>query len=178
LLDRKGRLKVADFGLAVTLGASRRSLELAARSQLGQLFGYLRAEAQKSELHEVEREIFGKLLALGLTLLKYFLAKKGFRSFRLGASTATCKPSTGSTTMPMHDSNKRNLLYFSNASMRGLYDTMETWQAVNEKRLLSLSIERDDGMFCCIALTNPTEVVICDGIDAYVSSGALHVRVQ
>jgi hypothetical protein len=63
----------------------------------------------------------------------------------------------------MADDNKRNLLYFEGASMPELYDTMSTWQDNNRKRLLSVNIQQDQGKFCCIALTNPTEVVIMDG---------------
>jgi hypothetical protein len=58
------------------------------------------------------------------------------------------------------DTNKRNLVYFENPSMRGLYACMEEWQQVNNRRLLSVSIQQDDGNYCCIGLTNPTEVVI------------------
>ena len=46
--------------------------------------------------------------------------------------------------------------------MRELYDCMQAWQLANQKRLLSVSIQEDGGKFCCIALTNPTEVVIAD----------------
>jgi|CXWL01.1.fsa_nt_gi hypothetical protein len=60
------------------------------------------------------------------------------------------------------DNNARNLLYFENATMSGLYADMEAWQHQREKRLLSLSIEKDGDKFCCIALGNPTEVIICD----------------
>lgn len=60
----------------------------------------------------------------------------------------------------MPESNKRNLLYFESPSMRGLYDYMEDWQNTNRKRLLSISVQQDAGNFCCIALTNPSEVVI------------------
>lgn len=60
----------------------------------------------------------------------------------------------------MSEMNKRNLVYFENPSMRGLYDCMDEWQQTNNKRLLSISVQRDSGNFCCIALTNPTEVVI------------------
>ncbi len=62
----------------------------------------------------------------------------------------------------MSEQNKNNLLYFEFPTMRGLYDCMEDWQNTNHKRLLSLSIQQDGGKFCCIALTNPTEVVITD----------------
>ena len=79
----------------------------------------------------------------------------------------------------MSEQNKRNLVYFESPSMRGLYESMENWQRSNHKRLLSISIQQDGGTFCCIALTNPTEVVITnqDGIDwAEVSDGKLSVK--
>jgi len=80
----------------------------------------------------------------------------------------------------MSDPNKRNLLYFEDTTMRGLYDSMEEWQEAHDRRLLSLSIEKDGDSYCCIALTNPTEVVITsrDGKNhAYVSSNStLSVR--
>jgi hypothetical protein len=60
----------------------------------------------------------------------------------------------------MSDENKRNLQFFEAHSMRELYDCMQAWQEGNRKRLLSVSIQQDGGKFCCIALTNPTEVVI------------------
>ncbi len=78
----------------------------------------------------------------------------------------------------MPDDNKHNLLYFENESMRGLYEDMEAWQNGNNKRLLSVSIETDAGKFCCIALTNPTEVVIVTGSGgnaAKVNQGFLYV---
>ncbi len=56
----------------------------------------------------------------------------------------------------MSDDNKRNLQYFEAPSMKELYESMETWQVENKKRLLSVSIERDADKFCCIALTNPS----------------------
>jgi hypothetical protein len=63
----------------------------------------------------------------------------------------------------MSDDNKHNILYFESASMKELYETMQTWQNENEKRFLSLSLEWDGGKLCCIALTNPSEVVIVHG---------------
>lgn len=60
----------------------------------------------------------------------------------------------------MSDMNKRNLIYFENPSMRGLYECMDEWQQANNRRLLSISVQQDSGNYCCIALTNPTEVVI------------------
>ena len=79
----------------------------------------------------------------------------------------------------MNDPNKRNLQYFENASMKGLYGDMEDWQNTNQKRLLSTSIQKDGGKFCCVALSNPSEVVIVDGAGkdgAYVSLGRLRVK--
>ena len=63
----------------------------------------------------------------------------------------------------MNDPNKRNLQYFKNTSMDGLYADMEDWQNTNQKRLLSISIQKDGDMFCCVALSNPSEVIICNG---------------
>jgi hypothetical protein len=60
----------------------------------------------------------------------------------------------------MSDENKRNLVYFESASMRGLYDSMDEWQNTHQKRLLSVSIQQDGGNYCCIALTNPMEVIL------------------
>ena len=78
----------------------------------------------------------------------------------------------------MTDDNKMNLVYFESTSMRGLYEAMREWQEANRKRLLSTSIQKDGGLFCCIALTNPSEVVIVcgNGMDqAYVSGGCVSV---
>lgn len=80
----------------------------------------------------------------------------------------------------MTDENKRNLLYFEAPSMRDLYTDMEAWQERHDKRLLSTNIQRDGELFCCIALSNPTEVVICDGSGAgqvAVSQACLEVKV-
>ena len=57
--------------------------------------------------------------------------------------------------------NKENLQYFENKTMRGLFDDMKEWQGINQKRLLSNQIQKDGDLFTCIALTNPTEVVLC-----------------
>ena len=71
----------------------------------------------------------------------------------------------------MSDTNKRNLVYFENPSMRGLYASMDEWQQANNRRLLSISVQQDGGNYCCIALTNPTEVVITS------ADGKRHVHV-
>jgi hypothetical protein len=60
----------------------------------------------------------------------------------------------------MSDENKRNLQFFEACSMRELYECMQAWQDINQKRLLSVSVQEERGKFCCIALTNPSEVVI------------------
>ncbi len=60
----------------------------------------------------------------------------------------------------MSDDNKQNLQFFEGSSMRELYDRMRAWQDENRKRFLSVSVQNDGGVFCCIAFTNPTEVVI------------------
>ncbi len=79
----------------------------------------------------------------------------------------------------MLNDNKNNLVYFESSTMKGLYEIMENWQKNYKKRLLSTNIQKDKGKFCCIALTNPTEVIIMDGngSGAGVSSdGFLFVR--
>ena len=63
----------------------------------------------------------------------------------------------------MIDDNNRNLQYFDADSMAGLFDAMQAWQTEHQKRLLSVAIQSDGGRFCCIALTNPMEVIICHG---------------
>ncbi len=77
------------------------------------------------------------------------------------------------------DENKRNLLYFESDSMKGLYETIEEWQQCNQKRILSTNIQKDNGIFCCIALSNPSEVIICCGNgknQADVTAGMLNTR--
>tara|TARA_B100000029_G_scaffold11981_1_gene12698 strand:+ start:324 stop:581 length:258 start_codon:yes stop_codon:yes gene_type:complete len=60
----------------------------------------------------------------------------------------------------MAENNKHNILYFEGQSMRDLHSNMDEWQKENEKRFLSMSINKDGDNYCCIALTNPSEVVI------------------
>ena len=57
--------------------------------------------------------------------------------------------------------NKENLQYFEATSMKGLFNSMKDWQEKQQKRLLSTNIQQEGDMFSCIALTNPTEVVLC-----------------
>ncbi len=78
----------------------------------------------------------------------------------------------------MPDDNKRNLLFFESPTVRDLYATMDEWQKTNRKRMQSVSIHKDGEMFCCIALTNPNEVIItdADGDQALVQGGVLWVK--
>lgn len=71
---------------------------------------------------------------------------------------------------PRSAANKRNVLYFEAPSMKKLFNSLDAWQRKEKKRLLSVSVQRDAEMFCCIALTNPSEVVIVDG--CHVKGGA------
>lgn len=72
----------------------------------------------------------------------------------------------------MQDDNKRNLMFIENPSVRGLYEQLDEWQKANRKRLHSVQIQKDGDNFCCIALTNPTEVIITD------ESGCFHAEVN
>lgn len=83
----------------------------------------------------------------------------------------------------MPDANKRNLQYFEAPSMGQLFRAMQAWQVDNEKRFLSISIEKDADNFCCIGLTNPSEVVIMGQSssssqykEAYVDNHCLQTR--
>ena len=74
--------------------------------------------------------------------------------------------------------NKKNLLYFEGSSMKELYQNMEDWQNENQKRLLSLSIEKEDDIYCCIGLSNPTEVTIVDFLgDVCTYDGKVNVSI-
>lgn len=69
--------------------------------------------------------------------------------------------------------NKINTLYFEGSTMKELYGIIQKWKNKEQKRLLSLSIQKDGEYFACIALSNPTEVVITDRSGqnyAYVNS--------
>lgn len=79
----------------------------------------------------------------------------------------------------MSDQNNDNLLYFENESIQELYKSLEKWQKINKKRFLSINIQKDQGVFCCIALINPMEVQICNGGNSYqagVYNGQLQVK--
>ena len=70
--------------------------------------------------------------------------------------------------------NKENLQYFEATSMKGLFNNMKDWQVKNEKRLLSTNIQQEGDVFTCIALTNPSEVVLCDQYGDYIETEDLH----
>ncbi len=56
--------------------------------------------------------------------------------------------------------NKRNIHFFQNPTMAGLYSDMDQWQETHRKRFAPIDVQKDADQFCCIALTNPTEVII------------------
>ena len=74
----------------------------------------------------------------------------------------------------MSGNNKHNILYFEGSTMQELHKSMDKWQKDNEKRYLSMSVEKDGDLFCCLALTNPTEVDIVD----WNYSGSLPVSIE
>ena len=74
--------------------------------------------------------------------------------------------------------NKENLQYFENSSMRGLYNEMKGWQEKHQKRLLSTDIQQDGELFTCIALTNPSEVIICGGNSNHGQAAVYHGFLQ
>ena len=85
----------------------------------------------------------------------------------------------------MDKNNKHNILYFEAQSMKDLHSNMDEWQKDNEKRFLSMSVNKDGDNYCCIALTNPSEVTITNdelnvnlvGVntsdDVYITAGTL-----
>ncbi len=87
-------------------------------------------------------------------------------------------PQTKKEELDMPTDNKQNLQYFESSSMRGLFQSMDNWQRENHKRLLSVNIQKDAKNFCCIALTNPSEVVLTDtdGIALQIWHGRLAVE--
>lgn len=81
------------------------ALELQAHGELRDLIAYAVGEAQGQELHEVEREVFARVLALGRTLVKRVLAEKG-----TGKTGATVTLADGDE-LPFHA--VRTRCYFS-----------------------------------------------------------------
>ena len=79
--------------------------------------------------------------------------------------------------------NKLNSLYFEAPTMKALFVQLQAWQVEHRKRLLNIQIQREGELLCCIALTNPTEVLIVSGAGlganyANVSGGALRVETK
>jgi len=72
--------------------------------------------------------------------------------------------------------NNENLQYFESSSMRGLYNEMKGWQEEHQKRLLSTDIQQDGELFTCVALTNPSEVIIVNGSGYNRDKKGVHVR--
>jgi len=64
--------------------------------------------------------------------------------------------------------NKKNLYYFNAPTMKALHKELDDWQEENQKRFLQLNVQKEGSEFCCLALTNPTEVVIMDKFGTYV----------
>ena len=46
--------------------------------------------------------------------------------------------------------NKKNLQYFENKTMRGLFEDMQTWQEDNQKKPSLLSTETERRRFVCL----------------------------
>ena len=81
------------------------ALELEARCTFAELQSYVTGEALEQELHVVEREILGRILALGRVALKQMLAAKG-----TGSVGRTLRTAEGQE-MPLHSVRTRQ--YFS-----------------------------------------------------------------
>jgi hypothetical protein len=56
--------------------------------------------------------------------------------------------------------NKKNIYFFEAENTFQLFEKLKMWQDENEKRFLSVNVVKEGEKICCIALTNPTEVVI------------------
>ena len=72
---------------------------------------------------------------------------------------------------------EHNLQYFEAASMRELFQSMQAWQDENDKRFLSIEIEKDNDKFCCISLTNPMQDSFGTG-NARVEHGRVYVDIR
>jgi len=75
-------------------------------------------------------------------------------------------------------SNKNNIMYFEGSNMGDLFDKLNAWQLTNKKRFLSITTDKQpNGSIACIALSNPSEVIIVDPRDGYparvTSNGSL-----
>jgi hypothetical protein len=72
----------------------------------------------------------------------------------------------------MADADERNLLYFEGNSVRNLYDQLDEWQRLNQRRLYSVSVLQEGHGYSAIALAHPLEVVITS------ASGKRHATVS
>ena len=79
----------------------------------------------------------------------------------------------------MSSESHMNSEYCEAATMKELYVMIARWQEENKKRMLSLAVDKCRGGLCCLAVTNPMEVVIVTppgaGPGAKVDRGRLHV---
>jgi hypothetical protein len=55
----------------------KKTLLIEAREKFDGILDYITGDAQKEQIHEVERTLFGKLIQLGKTLLELFIERKG-----------------------------------------------------------------------------------------------------
>jgi hypothetical protein len=60
----------------------------------------------------------------------------------------------------MPDASKHSLQYFESPSMRGLHESMNTWQLDTNRRISSFSIQHDGGNYCAIAVAGPIEITV------------------
>jgi len=70
----------------------------------------------------------------------------------------------------MPEDNQHNILYFEAPTVKSLFESMDIWQKENGKRFLSTSIQKENGFFCCIALTNPMEVIITQVVQVIIKN--------
>lgn len=105
---------------------------LAARSQFEGLLSYVQqAAGQSTALHEVERSLFGQLLALGRTLLVYFLHQKGVGDYGPSMSLGEGPPlSRGPLTSRWYRS-----IFGEVAIARYVYGRGETYRAPLDEAL-------------------------------------------
>ena len=113
--------KVPNTAEARNLHDTERALlaEESVREKLETMLGFVRSEAQGLELHEVERELFTRLLVLGRSLLELSLAEKGTGKKAVGEDIET---PTGEK-LPYHSTKTRDsyLSIFGRVGIRRAY---------------------------------------------------------
>ena len=89
------------------------------RDKLEAMLGFVRGDAQEQELHEVERELFGRLLSLGRSLLELALVEKGTGKETSGTVVTT----PAGERLPYHSikTRKTYLSIFGAVSIRRAY---------------------------------------------------------